>query len=124
MIFLDFVFTLAHIAVILFNLTGWIWPRTRKIHLAVVALTAGSWLLLGPFKGWGYCFLTDWHWRVKENLGETGLPNSFIKYFADKLSGSDINSTLVDSITAITFIVIVIITIYVNFLVKSGKVRD
>jgi len=84
---LDLLFTLAHLIIIAFNLFGWIWKKTRKAHLIVVGITLASWFILGIWKGWGYCFLTDWHWRVKEKLGETGLPDSFIKYMADKITG-------------------------------------
>ena len=116
MIFLDILFTILHLVIIFFNLFGWIWKKTRKVHLVVVALTIASWLILGIWYGLGYCFLTDWHWSIKEKLGETNLPNSFIKYIADKVTGMNLHAGTVDSITLITFVLIVIITLYINFL--------
>lgn len=35
------------------------------------------------FYGRGYCPCNDWYWQVKRELGETGLPASYIKYFLD-----------------------------------------
>lgn len=97
--FLDIFFTFFHIALMAFNLTGWIWKKTRKAHLITLALTAGSWAILGVWYGWGYCPLTDWHWDVKTKLGETNLPNSFVKYLLDKLFSTDLPARLVDRIT-------------------------
>jgi len=116
---LDLFLSFLHIAFTLFNLVGWIWPSTRKLHLVTICATAASWFILGIWKGWGYCFLTDWQWTAKEKLGETNLPSSFIKYFADKLSGSDVNASLINTVTLICFIAAVALTIYVNFFLKK-----
>jgi hypothetical protein len=113
---LDYLLTLAHLLIIGFNLLGWIWPSTRKLHFVVVCVTAGCWLLLGIWYGIGYCPLTDWQWKVKEGLGETNLPASFIKYFADKLSGYDISSVLIDWLTGICFAAAALLSVYFNFL--------
>jgi hypothetical protein len=119
MLVLDILLTILHVLVICFNLIGWIWKKTRKLHRWVVLATALSWIGLGPWKGWGYCFLTDWHWEVKENRGITGLPNSFIKYAVDAISGMDVDASVVDIMTAVTFAVIVCITIF--FLVHDQR---
>jgi hypothetical protein len=113
--FLNILFTIAHLALIGFNLTGWIWKRTRKAHFITLLATAASWFVLGIWYGWGYCPLTDWHWDVKEKLGESNLPNSFIKYFADKITGRDIDPSLVDKATLICLVAAVIASVYVNF---------
>lgn len=114
--FLDYFFTLLHIIIIGFNLLGWIWPATRKLHCIVVGLTLGCWLILGIWYGLGYCPITDWQWQIKEKLGEHNLPNSFIKYYADKISGRDIPSLFIDTMTGVSFALAIIITIYVNFI--------
>ncbi len=80
---LDVLFTLLHLLIIGFNLFGWIWPATRKLHLWCAGATAFSWLILGIWFGLGYCPITDYQWQIKEKLGEQNLPNSFIKYYAD-----------------------------------------
>ncbi len=68
---LDIGFFVFHSFVIVANLTGWIWARTRKAHLAVLGVTAFSWFALGPLLGFplGYCFCTDWHWQIRRQLG-------------------------------------------------------
>jgi hypothetical protein len=88
---------LLHAALVLFILTGWIWPRTRRLHLLMVGLTLASWVGLGAWYGLGYCPMTDWHWRVKAALGETALPASYIKYYADALTGKSWDPVLVDA---------------------------
>ena len=77
---LDIGFFVFHSAVILINLLGWIPRRTRRLHLAVLALTAFSWFALGPLLGYsiGYCFCTDWHWQVRRALGHHD-PASYIE---------------------------------------------
>jgi hypothetical protein len=109
---------LTHFVLIGFNLFGWIWRRTRKWHLITVAATAFSWFVLGIWFGWGYCPITAWEWNVKERLGETNLPNSFIKYYADKITGGDIDTSLVNDATLTIFLLIIVITVYLNFFNK------
>ena len=65
--------------------------------LGLMALTLFSWFGLGWFYGFGYCPSTDWHWQIKEAMGETGLPNSFIKYYMDRLTGKDWDPDLLDA---------------------------
>ena len=112
---LDFFYTILHLAIIGFNLFAWIWPATRRAHLIVIGATAASWFVLGIWYGWGYCPITDWQWDVKEKLGETNLPSSFIKYFADKITGRDFSPSLVNTVTLIVFLVAIIVSIYFNF---------
>lgn len=119
----DFLFTLLHLVIIGFNLLGWIWRRTRKFHFIVVLLTAGSWFILGVWYGLGYCPITDWQWQLKERMGETNLPNSFIKYYVDNLSGRDISSDFIDAMTAIGFAVAAVLSVYLNFF-KRNKIGN
>jgi hypothetical protein len=81
-------------------------------------LTLGSWLLLGIWFGFGYCFLTDLHWDVKRRLGETDLPNSFIQYLFDRL-GIAISSSITDALTLAAFCFALICMVFVNFIKKS-----
>lgn len=119
---LDFIFLWLHIIVILFNLGGWIYKRTRKMHLFVVGSTLFSWLILGFKYGFGYCFLTDWHWNIKYKLGEADLPPSFIKYFIDKYTFLNISAEVTDLITISLFGIAIVMTIYFNFL-KSNSIN-
>jgi Protein of Unknown function (DUF2784). len=118
---LDAFFTLLHLIIIGFNLLGWIWPATRKAHFICIVATAVSWFLLGIWFGIGYCPVTDWQWRIKEQLGEHNLPSSFIKYYADKISGKNISSSFIDIVTVISFLVAALLSVYVNFIKKKRK---
>lgn len=117
---LDVFLTLLHLVIIGFNLAGWIFPATRRLHFIFIMLTAASWFLLGIWFGIGYCPITDWQWQVKEKLGESNLPNSFITYFANKITGGHFSDAFVDRFTLIFFIAAVLLSVYVNF-VKRKK---
>lgn len=119
--FLDIFYTIAHLALTLFNLTGWAWKKTRRAHLITLIITAACWFVLGIWYGWGYCPLTDWHWSVKEKLGEANLPNSFIKYFADKISGGNVDTSLVDTVTLSCLVFAVAASVYTNFFLKKNR---
>jgi hypothetical protein len=120
---LDILLTILHLIIILFNLFGWIIKATRKAHFIVVLLTAASWFLLGIWFGIGYCPITDWQWQVKEKLGERHLPNSFIEYYAEKLSGRNFDPLFFDIVTAIAFAFAALFSIYVNFILPRIKRR-
>lgn len=115
---LDLFLTLLHFVIISFNLFGWIWKSTRKLHFIGIILTASSWFILGIWFGTGYCPITDWEWHIKEKLGEHQLPNSFIKYYADKISGKLVSASFIDILTTICFSFAALLSVYVNFLKK------
>ena len=94
----DLLFVAFHTALIVFNMSGWAWRRTRRFHLLTISATLLSWFGLGIVYGWGYCPLTDWHWQVKRALGETGLPASWVKYYLDQVTGVAWNAGLVDGL--------------------------
>ncbi|MBL7756565.1 MAG: DUF2784 domain-containing protein [Chitinophagaceae bacterium] len=118
---LDILLTLLHVGLIIFNLTGWIWKRTRRLHLITLALTASSWGVLGIWYGWGYCPLTDWHWNIKQQLGEQHLPNSFIKYCLDKITQRSWSPAVVDRITLISLLTAVAASLYVNLIAPAFR---
>ena len=93
---LDAAFVVFHSLLVLFVLAGWGWKRIRHIHLLVLSLIFFSWIGLGLFLGIGYCPCTDWHWRVKRALGQTDLPDSYVKYYVDQITGSNWDPRLVD----------------------------
>lgn len=112
--FLDLFFVVFHSILIVFNVFGWIWKKTRKINLYTLLLTGASWFILGIFKGLGYCPLTDWHWKVLMKLGRDDLPNSYIKYLVDRIFNTNVSALLVDNLTAIIFFVVLIISVVLN----------
>jgi hypothetical protein len=113
--------TLFHLIIIGFNLFGWIWQSTRKLHFICIILTAACWFVLGIWMGWGYCPVTDLEWHIKEKLGEHNLPGSFIKYYADKISGVPISAPLIDTLTAACFFLAALLSVYVNFFKKKSS---
>ena len=115
---LDLLLTLFHLLIIGFNLFGWIWRPTRKLHLICILVTALCWFGLGIWYGIGYCPITDYQWHIKELRGEQNLPNSFIKYMVDAIFSSNINATLIDVLTGLGFFLAALLSVYVNFFRK------
>jgi len=120
--FLDTILTVVHILIIVFNLFGWIFPATRRTHFICILFTAFCWFVLGIWFGWGYCPVTDWQWSIKEKLGETDLPASFITYYTDKITGRHFSDALVNSLTLILLLSAVIISVYLNFFRKHKEI--
>src|SRR5688572_11811823 len=111
----DYFFFIFHVILIFFNLFGWIPRKLRKWNLISLCLTAFSWFVLGIFFGFGYCFLTDWHWQVREKLGYTNPYNSYIHFLVETLFDVQVSATLVDWFTGILFGAAVIMSIVTNF---------
>jgi hypothetical protein len=113
---LDIFFLVFHSSLIIFSLSGWIWKKTRKLNLIVLVLIGSSWLFLGLIVGiLGYCPLTAWHFGVLEKLGKTDLPNSYVKYLADRITGLNFDSQLVDKITLYTFVAALVMSAVLNY---------
>lgn len=111
---LDKFFFVFHSGIIIFNLFGWMWEKTRKANLLLLSFTAFSWFILGIWRGIGYCPCTDWHWQVRTKLGYRHLPNSYIKFLIDSVTGLDVPAAFVDSLTVILFLAALMASIYVN----------
>jgi hypothetical protein len=101
---LDIGFIVFHTAFMVFILSGWLWKRARTAHLVAVVCTAFSWGILGLWYGLGYCPCTDWHWQVREKLGDTHLPNSYVKFLLDRLTGYDWPAFWVDAVVLALFL--------------------
>ena len=119
--FLDIFFSVFHASLVIFNLTGWAWQRTRHIHLVTIGLTIFSWFGLGIFYGWGYCPCTEWHWQVKRHLGKTGLPGSYIKYYADKMTGLAWDPMVVDTTVLILGLLAFALSCWLNAQHRNSK---
>jgi hypothetical protein len=118
----DIFFVVFHTALILFNMLGWIWNKTRLANLITLLLTGSSWLFLGLIVGTpGYCPLTDWHFTILEKLGKTDLPYSYIKYLADRVTGLDIDARMADAFTLYGFLVALALSIIINITLRLKK---
>lgn len=116
---LNYFFFVFHIVLIVFNVFGWIFVKTRKLHLYVLLITLFSWFVLGIWYGFGYCFLTDWHYNVLRELGETGMPSSYIAFLVLKLTGWLPNAELVNILTLVLTLMALMVSVWVNFFKKN-----
>jgi hypothetical protein len=121
---LDAFLTIVHFAIIVVNLFAWIWKKTRKLHFVLAMATIASWFILGIWFGLGYCPVTDWQWQVKSKLGERNLPASFIEYYAEKLTGYNFSTSLIDIVTLASFLLAVLLSIYFDFFSSNLKKKS
>ncbi len=118
---IDVFFVVFHTTLILFNVLGWVWKKTRLANLITLGLTGGSWFILGIFYGLGYCPLTEWHFDVLQKLGKTNLPSSYIEYLAERLTGTNFDGDTVNIITLVGFFIALILSAYLNYLDYKKK---
>ena len=125
--FLDIFFTAFHTCLVIFNMFGWIWKKTRRLNLISLLLTAASWLILGIFYGLGYCPLTDWHFNILRKLGYTDLPDSYLSFLFTRLTRIQLDQSLVDAVTMWGLIIALTISLYLNFrhwFKSAGRKKD
>ncbi len=101
---LNIFFFVFHSGVIIFNLSGWIWRKTRKANLVLLLLTAGSWFILGIWYGFGFCPCTEWHWQVRARLGHIDMSPSYLVFLIRTLTGMEVDKSRVD-IFAVAFLI-------------------
>jgi hypothetical protein len=110
----DIFFFVFHICLILFNLFGWLVKPLRKWNLITLGLTAFSWFVLGAFYGFGYCFLTDWHWAIREELGYENPFNSYIHFLIATLLPITVSAQMFDLLTGTLFFVALLMSVITN----------
>ena len=116
LIFFDITLTVFHLIFIVFVLIGWFFKKLRLIHFYSVLVVAISWFVLGLYYGFGYCPITDCHWRIKEMRGEYNLPYSFIEYIIEKPTGLDVSTDLVNYATLGLFLSVFVISVYFRYI--------
>ena len=121
--FLDKFFFVFHSVIIVFNLLGWTWKKTRKANLILLLMTAFSWFILGIWYGFGYCPCTEWHYQVRMKLGYYNMPDSYIKFCIDSLTGLEVDARLVDICTLTFFLLALMASIIVNLRDRRKKGR-
>lgn len=119
--FLNIFFFVFHFVLIIFNLFGWIFKKLRKWHLVSVVLTAFSWFALGAFYGWGYCFLTDWHYAIRDQLNLESDADSYIHFLLQKLNLDFWSSDTTDILTGVLFAVVFVLSIVLN--IRDYKIK-
>jgi len=111
----DVFFVVFHLLFTLFNVIGWAWRKTRKLNMVTLLLTGFSWTILGMFYGFGYCPLTDWHWQALYNLGESGMPASYLEYLFERITGLEAQTSVVNLLTGLFFGVALLASLALNY---------
>ena len=119
--FLDIFFVIFHTSLILFNLFGWIFGKTRLLNLITLSLTGFSWFVLGIFYGMGYCPLTDWHFLILDKLGNSSWSDSYIQYLIKRLFDLYIPANTVNIVTVAAYFAALLVSLYVNLLKRFFK---
>ena len=68
-----------------------------------LGVTAFSWLVMGIWKGVGYCICTDWHWQVRRALGLRTTESSYLDFLVKALSGWTPDPNLTRSVAGLVF---------------------
>jgi hypothetical protein len=104
-------FHILHFILIGFVMIGWLFPLLRTAHLIVVFLTLGSWFILGHWYGTGYCPITDWHWKIKDALGEGRPQGSYIHSVLEAIMRKKLDSASVDYVVLVGTISIAVLSL-------------
>jgi hypothetical protein len=107
-------FFVFHSVLILFNVLGWAWRRTRLWNLITLSGTAFSWVVMGIWKGAGYCICTDWHWQVREAMGIHETSSSYLVLLVRNLTGWDPPVRLVNSVALVVFLSCLVLSVTLN----------
>ncbi len=111
---LNAAFHVLHIAIILFVMTGWIFPSLRTAHLVLVLLTLGSWFVLGRWLGVGYCPVSDWHWKIKEKLAGGRPAGTYIHLLLQRLLQRPLNAASVDKMVVRSTLLLALLSAALN----------
>jgi len=112
--FLNIFFFIIHTALTLFNIVGWAFPKTRKLHLITTLLLRFSCFVFGICYGWGYFACTDLHWQVRETLGYNDRSDSYIHFLLLHITGKDFSKQFVNTGTLIVFLLTAILSVWLN----------
>jgi hypothetical protein len=83
-------FLVGHTLLILFNLFGWAFRRTRKLHLLCLIATLFSWIVMGAWYGYGYCLCTDWHFQIRRAMGLQDNVSSYLQLISRLFFGVEL----------------------------------
>ena len=111
---LNIFFLIFHTLLIVFNCLGWAWKRTRRWNLICLGITAFSWLVMGLWKGIGYCICTDWHWRVREALGYHMTESSYLDFLVKAFFGWTPPPDLTRAVAGLVFGTSIILSVGLN----------
>lgn len=111
MYFINAIFHVMHLAIIISSLTLFLFDDLVVVHLLLQASILTSWIIIGPLINKpGVCVLTE----VQKKLGANGdntFPASYMFYLAKKLGYKGDDTKKVDLITFAGFSVCTVISI-------------
>ena len=113
---IDVFFFVFHTALILFNLAGWAWAPTRRLHFICIAATLFSWVVMGAFFGFGYCLCTDWHFQVRRSLGLPVVGHTYLQLMAHVFLGIEMSQTMSNMLAGggLLFILVAMVTVWIR----------
>ena len=113
---LDVLFFVFHTALILFNLAGWGWAPTRRLHFICIAATLFSWVVMGAFFGFGYCLCTDWHFQVRRSLGLPVFGHTYLQLMAQVFLGIEMSQTVSNVLAGggLLFILVAMVAVWIR----------
>lgn len=121
--FLDLTCFVLHTLLILFNLVGWAFRKTRVAHLVTLCLTLFSWFVMGAYHGWGYCLCADWQFQIRRQLGYVDVETSYLQLLGRQVFGLTFSRTVSDWLAGSALAGILIATAIVWFRqLRHGKV--
>jgi Protein of Unknown function (DUF2784) len=109
--FADASFFVLHTALMLFNMFGWMWRKTRVAHLVCFGLTSFSWFVLGwYYDNIGFCLCTQWHFNVRRQLGYVDTEQSYLQLLARHWFASDMSLDTAYWTAAIVYVLVFLAT--------------
>jgi hypothetical protein len=107
--FLNIMFDILHILLVIFIVSGWLFPDLRKMHLVVVLLTGCSWIIFG--NELNNCILTEWHFNILRKMGIINLPDTYTQYALKRITGLAIPKTTALLITRLCWLLSLFLSI-------------
>jgi hypothetical protein len=114
-------FWVFHSALMVFLVLGWMFAKTRRLHLIAVMATACSWFIFGLWKGIGYCLCTDLHMQVREALGIHDRSRMYVQLMIESMTGVRLEDRAMMWITGGSFALATVMSIWLN--VRDGRKR-
>ena len=113
---IDVLFFVLHTTLILFNLAGWFWASTRRLHFICIAATLFSWVVMGAFYGFGYCLCTDWHFQVRRSLGLSVFGHTYLQLMAQVFVGIEMSQGVSNLLAGggLLFILLAMVAVWIR----------
>lgn len=78
-----------------------------------IGATLFSWLVMGAWRGWGYCLCTDYHFQIRRELGIHQGESSYTQLLLNQWPGVSTSRQFADNLTVSILLLILIATVVV-----------